>query len=184
MSDFIYDPSDWFWRVAGETRVYSSAARGYLAETDDAVQAFLATGAIATPVPDEATVFEVLAAQYPQGLPVDLKAYAAQKRWELEVGGVIVGGMPVSTTRESQSLIHGAYSYAKDDLIESFRFKSEAGFVTLLAPQIIAIGKAVAEHVQACFVWEADTHAAIDAGSVTSEADIDALAQQFSMGMV
>ena len=49
-----------------------------------------------------------------------------------------------------------------------------AGFVDLTAPQLIAAGVAVATHVQACFDRQAVLEAEIEAGTITTPAEIDA----------
>lgn len=175
----VYDPQDWFWRVDGKSGIYSSAARGYLNETSQEVNAFLNAKGSITPIASEEELKVVLRAQYPAGLPPDLPGYTAERRWQLEVGGITVNGMPVDTSRESQALIHGAFSLAQINAEASFRFKAGDVFLTLNSAQIIAIGQAVAEHVQACFAWEAGVLEAISAGEISSEAGIDLAVQNF-----
>lgn len=175
-----YDPTDWYWQIAGESGVFSSRARSFVEVTDTGYQAFLNRGDLPTAIAGMAELKSVLQVQYPAGLPVDLPAYAAQKRWELETGGIEVSGMPVDTSRDSQALIHGAFSLAQTDASVSFRFKSGGAFIALDASQMIAIGEAVARHIQACFVWEASILDALNAETISSEADIDAAFAAFS----
>ena len=180
MSDIKhYDPTDWYWKIDGNPNVYSSSRRIFCAMDDPLCEAFLASGGYLTLIASEAELSDVLSAQYPAGLPVDLAAYTARTRWALETGGISFEDLPVSTTRESQGLIHGAFSLASAELISVFEFKTETGFVTLSAPQIIALGKAVADHVQACFAWEKKILSEILSGAITSEAEIDADASAF-----
>lgn len=104
----------------------------------------------------------------------ELKALAATLRWQREAGGVTVQGAVIDTSRESQALINGAFNLAKDDPDTIIRFKAAAGFVTLDAATMIAIGRAVAHHVQACFAQEGDVVDAIEAGTITTFAQIEA----------
>lgn len=177
MSDLIYDPSDWFWTIPGRDEVYSSKMRSWLAVDDPIVSTW---GGLPTRIASEDDLKDVLRKHYPSGLPVDLVSYTAQKRWALETAGITVSGVPVATTRDSQAMIHGAFSMAQAGLVETFQFKSEAGFLELPAAAVIAIGHAVAQHVQACFAWEKDVLAGVAAGTVTREAEIDGLAAGFS----
>lgn len=61
-------------------------------------------------------------------------------------------GQKILTDRESQALISGACIKAmmrSPDVV--FDFKAASGWITLNADQILAIGDAVAQHVQDCF---------------------------------
>lgn len=72
---------------------------------------------------------------------------------------------------ESQAMINGAYNLAKDDPEAVIRFKSPAEFVTLDAGTMIAIGRAMGRHVQACFALEGD---AIEGRAITTVAQVEA----------
>lgn len=104
----------------------------------------------------------------------DLKSYAAARRFVVETGGITVSGASIDTSRESQSLITGAYAYSQAHPDEAITFKAKSGWVTLSAAQVAAIATAVAAHVQAAFAAEQAVDAAIDAGTITTLADIDA----------
>jgi hypothetical protein len=106
----------------------------------------------------------------------DLLAYAASVRYAREVGGITVGGVPISTDRESQAMLTGAHSFVAANSEATIRWKSDAGFVTLDAAQITALALAVGAHVQACFAREADVTGLISASppGITSKADVDA----------
>jgi hypothetical protein len=82
-------------------------------------------------------------------------AEIAALRWKDETGGVVLNGMSVDTSRESQALITGAALQATIDPEYSCRWKTAAGFVELNAATILAVAVAVREHVQACFDKEA-----------------------------
>lgn len=104
---------------------------------------------------------------------IDLYAYAANKRWRIETGGITVAGMAVATDRESQGLINGAYTYARDTPGVQISFKSPSGFVTMESETAIMVGRAVAEHVQACFAAESAVSTAIATGSFTTVEHIE-----------
>ncbi len=92
-------------------------------------------------------------------------AALASKRWQVETGGIVVGGATIATDRESQSLIDGAYAGALRHPGTVIKFKGVDGWVTLDAATMIAIGDAVFFHVQACFAREEELAAAIDAAA-------------------
>lgn len=105
---------------------------------------------------------------------VDLVAYAAAKRYEVETGGIVINGAAIDTSRDSQSMITGAYAYSQANPGETIQFKAMGGWVTLDAATMAAIATAVGAHVQACFAAEAAVQAAITAGTITTTAEIDA----------
>ncbi|MFD2677988.1 DUF4376 domain-containing protein [Camelimonas lactis] len=104
----------------------------------------------------------------------DLAAYAADKRWQAETGGITVAGVPVATDDRSKTMIMGARIKADADSSYTVGWKGADGsFVSLTAPQIIAISDAVLAHVDACFAAEAAVAAAITDGTVTTTQQVD-----------
>jgi hypothetical protein len=93
------------------------------------------------------------------------KGELAAIRYSKEVGGILVGGVPVATDRETQSKLIAARILAKENAVYTVNWKTSAGFVALNAATIIAVADAVASHVQACFDREAVLFAEIDAAS-------------------
>ena len=95
----------------------------------------------------------------------------AATRYEHETGGTTVDGMQVATDRQSQALITGAFSSAKDAQESgeawSIRWKSAGGWVELDADQMISVGRAVRAHVQACFDREKELTEAVEDGEFT-----------------
>ena len=93
----------------------------------------------------------------------------ARTRYGHETGGTTVDGMHVATDRQSQALITGAFSSAKDAKETgeawSIRWKSPAGWVELNADQMIDLGRAVRAHVQACFDREKELAESVDDGT-------------------
>ena len=104
----------------------------------------------------------------------ELKAYAAQKRWQVEAGGIVVAGVAVATDDRSMALINGTVGYLDDGGTGPIKFKAASGWVDVDAATILAIKQAIGAHIQACFAAEAAVDAAIDAGTITSIAAIDA----------
>ncbi len=104
----------------------------------------------------------------------DLKAAAAAKRWAVETGGIAVGGATIDTSRESQTMIAGAYAYVQAQPATTVEYKTASGWVTLDAAAMTAIALAVGAHVQACFAAERGVCEAIDAGTITTLAAVDA----------
>lgn len=106
----------------------------------------------------------------------DLMNYAANRRWQIETGGITVGGVAIDTSRDSQAMITGAYAYSQAHPEEPIKFKAASGWVTLDEPTMAAIATAVGAHVQASFAVEEAVDAAVSAGTITSFAEIDAAA--------
>ena len=57
----------------------------------------------------------------------DLTAYAAQKRWQVETGGIVVSGAQIDTSRESQSMIANAFAYVQAIGAASVEYKTASG---------------------------------------------------------
>jgi hypothetical protein len=93
----------------------------------------------------------------------------AAARYTEETSGVVVDGATIKTDRESQALITGAALAATQDSNYTCNWKTEQGFVTLSAEQIIAVATAVREHVQAAFDKEAERTAEIAAAETIED---------------
>lgn len=100
------------------------------------------------------------------------------RRWEVEVGGVVVNDAPIRTDETSQAKIAGAISlFDKDPTLSTIDWEAAPGiWVALDKTTVEAIGVAVGRHVQAAFsqaralgeaVESAGTHAALDAIDIT-----------------
>lgn len=115
---------------------------------------------------------DVLAFRNP---PVDLKAYAAAKRFEVEVGGIVFNSLTLWTDRATQSMLGRVVQCLdKGTLTAPLKMKTPVGSLSLDQAQIEAIGAAVAQHVQRAFDTEADVCDAIDLGTITTAVEIDA----------
>lgn len=188
-----FNPTNWYWAVGGSTaQVYSSASNTYVALSDATFGAWRAAGGVPSQIASEADLWDVLAqagatiaawlfdgatfsqTAVDQYSKAQLSAYATFKRYAVETGGITVEAMPISTDRQSQAMINGAYNLVQLAPASSLQFKTDSGFVALNATQIIALATAVAVHVQKCFSAEASASAAIAAGTMTTPAEIDA----------
>jgi len=109
----------------------------------------------------------------PVGVPVvspdEIKAAVAAERFEREAVGIVVDGMQIETTRDSQALIASTGLSAVLDPEYRCNFKTVTGFVEIGAAQIIEIAKAVRAHVQACFDRELALLRAIEVGEYRDE---------------
>lgn len=101
-----------------------------------------------------------------------LLSEVAAKRWAVETGGVIVGGSPIATDRESQAQLTSAYTSLKSGLIENTTWKAADGTFNLVTlAQIEPVAQFVAAHVRACFAAEQIHDEAIQALTTQSELD-------------
>lgn len=101
--------------------------------------------------------------------PNELKAAVAAERFGREGVGIVVGGLQIETTRDSQALIASTGLSAVLDPEYRCNFKTVKGFVEIGAAQIIEIAKAVRAHVQACFDRELRLLRAIETGEYHDE---------------
>lgn len=103
----------------------------------------------------------------------DLHAYLAEKRYDVETGGVNAGGIQVMTTRDARGLLRDAAEYLGDT--DTRDFKTATGtWVNVTGAQLSAVWGAVEAHVDACFQVEKTAADKIDADTITTYAEIDA----------
>nr|WP_313023188.1 DUF4376 domain-containing protein [Brucella intermedia] len=107
---------------------------------------------------------------------MSLQEYAAAKRWEREVSGTVWNGWPVLSDRESQSkIIAEAVAIEKGERTDGDPWKFADGeFRPLTNEQMDDLAAAVRLHVRNSYGIEAQVLAAIEAGAITTEAQIDA----------
>lgn len=183
-----YNPQDWYWQVTG-VGIYGSA-RAALVSTPTTDAAYLAFEAINGPgsiAADTASLDEVLVAA---GLPASgltaptkpqLLAYANAKQWALATGGytITVNSAPLVFPSDvvSMGLITGkAARLAQPNPPASFDWQTPTGFVTIAAADFIAVATQIADFVQSTFNALAAVFAAIEAGTTTTTAEVDAAA--------
>ncbi len=151
--------------------LYRLAEDGYIVRTTD--------NALIPPDPRNSDYQSFLAwsqANTPDPIPKqDLGAVAAEARYLAEVSGILLGGAPILTDRESQGLINGAVALAQINPAILIRFKTATNdFVTLDAQAIFAIGVAVGTHVQNCFARESQVATEIQTNVLATEAQVRA----------
>jgi hypothetical protein len=113
---------------------------------------------------------KLAASPEPEPLPApDWAALIAARRYDAEVAGTVVGGMPIATDDRSKLLINGAALRANRSSDYVLRWKTSDGFVDLTADQVLAVADAVSEHVQACFDREDALLAAVADGTINAE---------------
>ena len=105
-----------------------------------------------------------------------LKAYAADRRWRKETGGVALpNGVVLRTDDAAQRKVAELRRRADaGEIALPFGFKTETGWIDVDLPAIEAIDQAIAAHVAACYAIERQIDGEIDAGAVTTTAQIGA----------
>jgi hypothetical protein len=99
----------------------------------------------------------------------ELTSLIASERFQREGQGIVVNGMGIDTSRDSQSLIAGTAVSALMDPVYVCNFKTVSGFVELAASGILEVATAVRAHVQACFDRELTLLRAIEMGSYSDD---------------
>lgn len=106
---------------------------------------------------------------------VDLVAYAASLRWQREIAGILVDGVPIATDDRSKVMITGARVAAlSNPAWSTLWYGSDGQIYPLDAAAMIAISDAVQAHVNSGFATFAVVKAKIDAGEITTVAEVDA----------
>lgn len=102
----------------------------------------------------------------------DLKAYAADLRWLKETSGVVVGGIPIPTDDRAKVLLLGAAMSMTDEQTAQYVVGSVS--ITLTGAQFKGLYAGLVAHVQECFATQTAVLTEIDAGTITTRAEIDA----------
>lgn len=175
--DELFLPQSMYW-LADDGRVYSGPKQQPVAGTDEDYLAYVTAGRPVRPWPRDIEADQTTAALQevltPYGMFADLAGYAADVRWRKETSGILVGGVPVATDDRSKLMIAGARIKADANPEFTTKWKTDAGFVLIDAATIIAISDAVLAHVDACFETEGEVLTAIDGGTITTRAQVDA----------
>lgn len=105
-----------------------------------------------------------------------LRAYAAQRRWEIETGGITLdGGARIATAGYSQRKIAEAKTaFDNGTLTGAIQFKGENGWFAADSAIMTSVYEAVVAHVQAGYAVEKTICDGIEAGTITDEASVDA----------
>jgi len=108
----------------------------------------------------------------------ELSAYLADLRWQKEEGGTVWNGWPVATDRSSQQKVLAEFVAVSGGLrTENAPWKFADGtFSTVSNADFPSLDMAVRGHVEACFGVEAAIIGQINAGQITTYAEIDSAA--------
>lgn len=101
----------------------------------------------------------------------ELKSYAADVRWKKETGGTVVGGIAIPTDDRAKVLLLGAATSMAPDATAKYIVGNAS--VTLTGTQFAALYAGLVAHVQACFETQDVVISQIDAGTITTKAEID-----------
>ena len=124
-------------------------------------------------VPDENGHPSLIERPRPAITKESLIAAVADKRWQVETGGLSVGGADIKTDRESRAQLSNTCSSLADGLIPNTPWKTASGeFIEVTLAEIEPVAQAVEVFVRACFAAEKAHCEAIDA--LVEQSEIDA----------
>lgn len=149
------------WQVPDENRVVFNV------QLDTVIPGYEVRQHVPPPPPPELT---------PEEIKAKLASYAAECRWQKEVGGTLWNGWPVHTDRESQGKIIAerlAIEAGERTDPDGWKF-ADGAFRLVSNTDFVALSNAVREHVRNCYAVEAVVLAQIDAETITTEAEIEA----------
>lgn len=107
-----------------------------------------------------------------------LAAALAEYRYQKEIAGIIVSGIPISTERgDHRTVMHTIRTEARANAAFVAPLKTSAGFVSLDAQVILSVTDAMLWYINACFVRESQLLTAMAATE-----DLDAIAAQMETG--
>lgn len=95
----------------------------------------------------------------------EIKLAVSSKRYEVEVGGVVIANNRYSTDRESQTKYVAVALDISQANVETWNITwktADNQFVNLNAPQMLSVINGVRSHVQNCFDKESEYYALID----------------------
>ncbi len=101
----------------------------------------------------------------------ELEKHLANKRWEVETGGIVVNTMPIPTDDRAKILIEGAAAALGDN--DTTKFKAGDNWIDINGSTIRILLAAITAHVQACFAKEADLSGLIHKGDITTYDEIE-----------
>jgi Domain of unknown function (DUF4376) len=105
----------------------------------------------------------------------DLKTYAADARYVKEITIITVNGYRIQINRAAQGQITSALAFIQMNSAATVNWKSFGdGWVVLDAAKVTELAQAMLAHVESCFDVERQVNDDIDAGTITTEEEIDA----------
>lgn len=105
-------------------------------------------------------------------IPSPLIAYAATKRWQQEVGGILYNGLTIPTNDRAKLLVLGAAMTLEDDATVPF-IVGGVVYDKLSGTDFRALNAAITKHVQLSFAALASVLASIADGTIKTETDVD-----------
>jgi hypothetical protein len=191
----LFRPADWYWKIAGnDAQVYASKRNIYVALDDPDFVAWNAGNLIGAPMASEAEIWPYVSGP-PRMLPewmfdgttfaqpapaeytkVQLHAYQILVRYNKEQGGMTLSsGMPIKTDDRSQAKINGLRHIAevKGSGFTTQFHADDDNFYNMIASDIISMSDQLQVHVDNCFSISSNVARDIDAGTITSLAQID-----------
>jgi hypothetical protein len=171
-----YNPSDWYWIIGGSaTDVWSSARAMSVPIADATYTDWMNAGNTATAIASLTELYAVLAQQFPAG---SLPTYNPDARSRKATGGVIITSIsPIAFMSDpvSRNTLANADSFAKANPGHITDWKlSDGSFIKLNEAQLATALNDMATFVQSCFTKESDNLTAINGGTITTIAQIDA----------
>lgn len=107
-----------------------------------------------------------------------LTAAIAAMRYEREISGITVSGIPISTERGDHRIVMAQLrAEARANAGYSVNLKTATGFVTLDASTILTVTGAMLSYINACFVREA-----VLLSQIASGVDLDTVAAAAETG--
>lgn len=172
----MFDARNWYW-LADDGRVFASGRQAIIDSEDAHFQAARSQGKITRWPEDDAGAQTNASLQLvlsPYALWVDLVAYAAHARWRKEIGGIVIAGVPVATDDRSKLMITGARVAAVADPNWSTAWVGSDGQIYPVdVDAMLGISDGVQVHVNATFGTFANVMVAIEAGELSTPAEID-----------
>lgn len=109
---------------------------------------------------------------------VDLVAYTADKRWRVEIAGCASPHGPIATDRDSQAkLLAEIVAIGAGMRVDPSIWKlGDGSFAILSNAAMLAVIAAARQHVATAFCVEAAVLDGISAGTITTQAHVDAAA--------
>lgn len=155
--------------VLGEATATAIAQNAELSSALDEAQTKAAASEVAlTEAQSTIALLQAQIADLTQPAEYTAQQRIAARRYQAQVAGTALDGMPVDTSTDSQALITGAALAAVLDSTYVCRWKMADGTrVELDAKMIIAVASAVRDHIQACYDREDELLTAVAEGTFT-----------------
>jgi Domain of unknown function (DUF4376) len=186
----FYNPRAWYWQVG--TQIYASVSNTYVPASDPGYVTWAENNA-AVVVADEVELWGIVGnaiSEMPRWLfyegefvqptvgaysKCNLGGYTVYVREARIGGGIVVNGKPFATDPVTLMSLNAAYIYTQNTPGATFQWKLPDGsFLTLNKADVQTLQACVSQDGQLCYDCESSTLAAIEAGTITTLAQIDA----------